>query len=447
MAKRKARNLKTHPRVAGENDANDGFMPPDRPDVISRSEAATDPAAEVVDVLGTDRAGVVKVRDSEGDEDGLETTQGSHVERRGETAEPAPARRAEREDRAVRQRAAPQDEEGGEDDDRAYSRRVQKRIARERAIVNRERTLREQAQRELGEERTARQELSERVLRIEREGKVVAANTDVKALESQIEALVPQIAAATEAGDTAKALSLQIKLGDLQGDLKVLKFELKLRGENARIVEENERRERERREAAAKRGAPAAEDGLTDEERRAAAKFPRVNRRWWNSDADAKEAALAIDAEILEELDAGDLDFDKYSDEHFEELAQRLHEEFPELEIRDLDREPYQFDDQAQDLEDRGGARGARRGARVSNNQRQNGNRAPQGRLGSERRVANEVEMARQGRVVLTEDDFKEMRVFKMDPNNPEHKKAFAKERARTILAGAARGDDQRGAR
>lgn len=442
MAKSK-RNQKTHPRVRGENDPDDQFMPPDRPDVQSRSETAAEGAAEVIDLRAPET--VDTTGDGKGDDDGRPP---SSVERRGEAADPAPPRRQERDDRAVaRQRTRGRDN-GEQNDDRAYSRKVQKRIQRERALVNRERALREAAQRELGEERTARQELAERVLKIERDGKVVAANTDVKALEAQIEALVPQIAAATEAGETAKALTLQIKLGDLQGDLKVLKFELKLRGENARIVEENERKERERQANAARTRGAGAEDagGLTPDQRARADRFVRANRRWWNDEVDAKEAALDHDKDILAEIADGELDFEPYSDEHLEELAARVHEDYPDVEIRDLDREPYEFDDDA-DGDDQGDDDRGRngRGARVQNQrQRLNGRSPTRGAGNTGRHPLSDVEMARQGKVVLTEEDFKEMRIFKLDPNNAEHKKRFAQERARTILAADAR---ERGAR
>jgi len=452
MAGKKRRNVKTHPLVRGERDAADDFMPPDRPDVAAASETEPDGTAEVIDVLGDARPGAVATRDADGDDAGAgDDAPASQVMRREEPAEPAPARRQERDDRAVaRQRARAADD--GDDDDRGYSARVQKRIRRERAIVNRERALREQTERQLAEERTARQELADRVLQIERTSTKVAADQDVKALKAQIEALIPQIAAATEAGETQKALTLQIKLGELQGDLKVKEYDLTLRAQNARIVEENERKAKQEREAAAARAAAGGGDTLTAEQKERATDFTRANRRWWRRDKEAKEVALAIDREIMGEISDGELDFEPYSDEHIEELAERLHEEFPELEIRDLEREPFEFDDQDDGDGDRGGARGDRRGARVDNSQRgarrqMNGNRAPTGRLGQQRQTDNEVEMARQGRVRLTEADFKEMRIFKMDPNNPEHKKAFAQQRARTILERAQQADDQRGAR
>lgn len=443
-AKRR-RNLKTHPRVRGEDDPNDNFLPPDRPDQVAESESANDPHGEVIDFSTADTVidtGARKDKDDEGERPP------SQVERRTDAAEPAPPRRQEREDRASRRQARTDEGTQDEDDRRSYSRSVQKRIARERAVVNRERALREQTQKQLAEERAARQELAERVLKVERAGTKVAADADVKAIKAQIEALKPQIASAVEAGETAKALDLQIKLGDLQADLKVKEYDLTLRAQNAAQVEENERKQRAAAEAAAKRGARAGDGELPPEQSARGNEFIRANRHWWRREKEAREAAIELDLEILDDIKEGDLDFEPYSDEHFEELAERIHEAYPDLEICDLDREPYDFRDQ---VDDKQGDRGAR-GARVANgNQRgsarqANGNRAPTGRLGTSRARQSEAELARQGKVVLTEEDFKEMRIFKMDPNNPEHKKRFAQERARTILAAEARGDD-RGAR
>ncbi|PYX86657.1 MAG: hypothetical protein DMG70_00225 [Acidobacteria bacterium] len=438
-AKRK-RNLKTHPRIRGEGDPNDDFMPPDRPDRIAESEAPDDQHSEVIDFSKTE------VIDT-GDVDQRGEIPPSQVERRGEADEPAPARREEREDRASRRRAEPEGDED-QDDRRGYSARVRKRIARERAVVNRERALREQTQKELTDERTARAELAERILKIERSTTRVAADADVKALEAQIDALKPQITAAVEAGETARALELQIKLGDLQADLKVKKYDLTLRAQNAAVVEESERKQRAAAEAAAKRGAAPAGD-VPPEHKLRGNEFIRANRHWWRRDKEAQQTAQELDAEILADIADGAVEFEAYSDEHFEELAERLHEVYPDIEICDLDKEPYDFGDQDQTQGDR--ARDAR-GARVANgNQRGNGarpgnSRTPQGRLGTERQRASELEMARQGKVVLTAEDFKEMRIFKLDPNNPEHKKRFAQERARTLLASAGEAQD-RGAR
>src|SRR6266853_1876404 len=440
-AKRKGRNLKTHPRVRGEDNPDDDFLPPDRPDRITESEAGSG-VSEVIDFSKTE------VVDTAGDKDEQPP---SNVERRTEPTERAPPRRQEREDRASRRQARGEGEsEEDAQERRSYSARVQKRIARERAVVNRERALREQADRALAEERTARQELAERVLKVERASTKVAADADVKSLKAQIEALKPQIATAVEAGETAKALDLQIKLGDLQADLKVKEYDLTLRAQNAAVVEENERKERQAAADAAKRGATAADGELPAEHRERSNEFIRANRHWWRRDKEAKAAAIEIDKEILADIADGELDFEAYSDEHFEELAERVHEDFPDLEICDLDREPYDFGDQVDDKQ--GDRDRDRRGARVANgNQRgtgarqANGNRGPTGRLGTQRAQHSDVELARQGKVVLTDEDFKEMRIFKLDPNNPEHKKRFAQERARTILAAEARGDDRGG--
>src|SRR5256885_2191824 len=158
-AKRKGRNIKTHPRVRGEDNPDDDFLPPDRPDRIAESESGPG-ASEVIDFSKTE------VVDTAGDEGERPSSQ---VERRTDAAEPAPPRRQEREDRASRREARGEGEsEEDAQDRRSYSARVQKRIARERAVVNRERALREQTQKQLAEERAARQELADRMLKIER---------------------------------------------------------------------------------------------------------------------------------------------------------------------------------------------------------------------------------------------------------------------------------------
>src|SRR5256885_959658 len=339
-AKRKGRNIKTHPRVRGEDNPDDDSLPPDRPDRIAESESGPG-ASEVIDFSKTE------VVDTAGDEGERPSSQ---VERRTDAAEPAPPRRQEREDRASRRQARGEGEsEEDAEERRTYSRSVQKRIQRERAVVNRERALREQTQKQLAEERAARQELAERMLKIERSTTKVAADADVKAIEAQIEQLKPQIAAAVEAGETAKALDLQIRLGDLQADLKVKKYDLTLRAQNAAVLEENERKQRQAAADAAKRAGTAGDGELPAEHRQRSDDFIRANRHWWRRDKEAKASAIEIDKEILADIADGELDFEAYSDEHFEELAERMHEEFPDLEICDLEREPYDFGDQTDD--------------------------------------------------------------------------------------------------
>jgi hypothetical protein len=49
----------------------------------------------------------------------------------------------------------------------------------------------------------------------------------------------------------------------------------------------------------------------------------------------------------------------------------------------------------------------------------------------------SDLELARQGKARLTEADYAQMRVFKLDPNDPKVRTQFAKERVRTILTEA----------
>lgn len=446
MAKAR-RNAKTHPKPRGDEGQQDDFIPPDRQDQVRQDTGAL----EVIDVFGKaetvatgddDDAAVDMNSASEGDarsmgsEGGSDADGGAGADRTD--VDGRGTRGNARGDRTARARPSGARGAGDQGDDVArFSQDTRKRIARERAIVNRERALREATQRELTEERAARVAQDERIARLERSQTQVAGNASVKDLENQLAALKPQFVAALEAGESAKAADLNDKISDLKAKLEVVKYDL----HQKQIAAEA---------AAARRTTAATTTTTTDattavDEQRAAelsAQFWRQNRHWANRTAN-KEAAsdvVLIDKEILAEVEAGDLDFDRYSDEHFEELARRLHAEHPHLEIQDLEGEPYNFDDDEGDMNDtRGGNNG-----RQQNNGRQSqggrqGNRgaAPVRNMGQGgRRAPNEVELARQGKVILDDDDRATMRLFKMDPNDPNAKKYFAREKARSIVSG-----------
>lgn len=433
MAKAR-RNLKTHPKEQGEE--SDGFTPPDTGRDVDDSAGS-----EVVDVFGKDTtitldtsnvdqnsADEGDARNARSEEDDGPSDGGARPAR---SVQP-PARNGRSNDR-------------GNDEDADFSRRTRQRIQRERAVANRERTLREQTQAQLAEERTARIAQDERLARIERAQSDIAGNADVKSLETQIQTLLPQITAATEAGETAKALTLTVKLGELQGDLKLLKYDLKKKQEHA---------EAERARAATTRAAApvvAENAGHPDPAaRESAERFKTANRHWWNRNANQaiREDTVTIDAEVLADIDSGELDFDRYSAEHWDEVAKRLHKTYPDLEIQDLEGVAYEFDDEGNDMDRddrnddrRNGANGRQSGNRRQTNQRST---APVSRMGnSGRRAPSELQLAQQGKVTLTDQDRAEMRVFKMDPNNATDKKYFAKEKLRSILNGtrSAQGD------
>lgn len=450
MAKAK-RNGKTHPKVSGDPDS---YVAPDRPEILNARDGES---TEVVDLnsgtgevdLGAPRGGDT-AGDDGGAEGGTNDARGDDQRIESDGGRGTSTARGERDTRRTARGASARgdgDNDTG-DDDANYSRKVRARVQRERANLNRERQLRQQTEATLAEERTARQQLADRLERVERAQTEVAGNADVKSLEAQITALVPQITAATEAGETAKALDLQIKLGELQGDLKVLKYDLRKRQEAADAAKAaNAGRRDQRADSGTVPIDPVAQQTSNE--------FIRMNRHWWNrtKNKEAREDAVAIDKEVLADLEAGELDFEPYSDEHFEEIAHRLHQTYPDLEICDLAGETYNFgddedDDDMNDRDDRGRDRDRRDTRRepVRRDDRRDarGDRAPVGRgpggIGrGGRRTPSDAELARQGKVTLEQADFNTMRTFGMDPNNPEHKKYFAKERQRSILT-----DDRR---
>lgn len=331
---------------------------------------------------------------------------------------------------------------GGADEDRGYSRRVRARIQRERATANRERALREQTQRDLKEERAARVAQEERIGRLERATQEVTGNSGVKDLERQIADLRPQIAAAMEAGDTAKTLELQDRQGDLKAKLEVMKYDLTLKARAAEV--QAAARAKEAGRTAAGTAATGADDPADDPEVKAAVDaFVTANRHWWNRSKfkDAKADCINIERELRAEIRNGDHDFDAYSEEMWEELATRLHKEWPELELCDADGQDYTFDEDGEqdnvNQRDRNGRNG-------QNDRGRNDTRgtSPTGGIGKgARRQPSPVDLARQGKVTLTQEDFKQMRTYGLDPNKADDKKYFAKERMRTLLTQDRRGD------
>lgn len=422
----KKRNSKTRP--SGE-DVGD-YTPPDHPqNLIQRAGEDT----EVIEVVSTANGEEIQVRQvdansaDEGDARTIASEGGDDAGTDGNATAGAGARGVQRGKRPLRRGGARADSDDGD----GYSARVRKRIAREQANTNRARALLEQTQAQLSQERAARQAQDERIARIERAQTDIAGNSDVKSIEAQIASLLPQIAAATEAGETAKALELQTKIGDLQADLKVLKYDLK--------------KQQEARDAAAAAARTRSTQQPTDTDPNAdpivkevTNRFMTANRHWWNRAKfkEAKQDCIDLDSEILAEITSGDLDIEKYSDEHFAELADRLHEEHPDLDLHDLEGEPYQFDEDDEDsntMRDERRDRGQRNG-RPQQDTRTNG-RSPTGGIGrGGRRQASPADLARSGKVELTTDDFATMRTYGLDPNKAEDKKYFAKERMRTIL-------------
>jgi hypothetical protein len=400
-------------------------------------EGGEEQVEETIDVFSTDKS----------DKGGEEQRQA--VERQEPAREPARDndRQEERADsrdqddeRDARDRDPPRRRDESDDD---YSRRVRGRI-------NRERALRLKETRKVDDLTIANQELRDRLSRVERRQKAEditgEAAKKISEINAKIETTKTKLAAAIEAGDTAKQLEINIELAELVADKKIYERRSEYQAQQVR--------------EAAEAGEGGQDQGDPDQARidRAVSKWRTQNRNWFNLRrfSDVRADAVELDKELRQEVSAGRLDMQEYSDEYFAELSARLKDLYPDLDVRgldgdrieaeseDLDRDARNSRDDDRDLE-RGRGRGDRdrddRGSR-----RPAPRRHPSGNMGSgdRRRGPNDArQLAEQGRVRLSNADYAQMRQYGLDPNDPEQKKEFAKERMRTIMTQGR--DDQRG--
>lgn len=407
MAKKKAKAAgpKNFPKEQGEDGAPDRFVPPDRADQIPNED--------------DDRPTVVQVRDLAED---LEIVEDEGEEDEGEEREERTA--AEERDTFEDEDADEEEDEegGGSRRDRGrYSRRVRRRINREQNLTRQQRIRADNA------ERRAKQ-MEERVAKLERVTTEVAGSKEVKALEEKIAALRAQLEQAIEKGETKTQLDLTIQLGDAQGDLKLAKRDLET-AKQRQLTEEEERKAARAQEDAAAAGG-AGDGGPAEAD---ATEWVGANSKWWDKPRYRRQQLMAInlDKEILTEITDGELNIEKYSDEHFELLNERLAKLYPDLPLHNVDGEPYEERAEDEDDMNRDRDRDTRRDGNSSSR------RPPVGGQGTSRngrRQATPADLARQGKVRLGESDFTQMRMYGLDPKNAEHKKRFAKERMRTIL-------------
>jgi hypothetical protein len=311
--------------------------------------------------------------------------------------------------------------------------KVQRRIKREQALRRSSDEKVTNLTREL-------QTTKDRLARIERAGNTDDSAKTLKGFNDQLAALGVQLTAAIEAGESAKQADIQMKIGDVQADKKLLERDIEAAKQRKANGEEEETRGRVNTE--------------TPERPALVSDFMAANRRWWNmpSAKELKEAAVEIDKDIKQQIKDGDLDYEEYSEEHMDELTVRLAKEAEKLdldvEIRDFNGEIFELDNEDDDqLETRGAANGRDKGKDVRSRSRG----APQGGMGGRegrRGAQSDIELAKQGRARLSEDDYQTMRVYGLNPNDDDARKRFAKERVRTILTDSSRSStDRRGSR
>jgi len=426
---------KRFPKQQGDDGDTIDHAPPDRPDQIRIGDADPEEISFLDDEGDkSDSDAQQQHADREPDEDRAPEVEPREERRRSEDDTALPESR-DRDDDNRRRRA--KGERDGE-----YSRDVRKRI-------NREIALRKRTEARLTEERTARQQLEQRLTKLERVQVDEQGQASLREVDEKLRQAATELAEAKEAGDTKKEVELQIKIGELQAQ----KVQLQTRLDRERQERQDALRQTEER-AGDDRAVAAPNKGRGTE-------WIRAQRRWWNTArwSGAHTDAITHDTTILAEIEDGELDFEPYSDEHLEELSRRLKTDYPDLEIRTLDGDVFESagDEDYDDMDDHHDRRERMRGRDdddedldQARSRGRNGNdrrrRAPMGGLGGRdgRRERSDVELARRGKITLSKDDFETMRVFKLDPSDPEHKKYFAKERARTLLRQANSGDSRR---
>lgn len=386
---------------------------------------------------GDDTGGVVDINTGKSEEETIDVNAiGRDDDARSDAEKAAERQRAEDERERLANANARTDEpelRTDDDDDRPRSRVRQRR-------ENRERELARRSTEQVTNLTAQNRQLQERLAKLERSGSEREIEGSIATMKAQIETLKKELEAAIEAGETSKQLDLTIKIGEVQGRLALAERDL----QNAKAAP-----------AVKETTAEAGADPMQGKRPAIVDDWIKANRKWWNlpSAKLLRDAAVAIDKQIREEIADGELDFDEYTEEHVDELTERLAEErerlgeqFAVFEIRDFEGEEFVLDEPDQNERDRGdretAANGRDREKSVRGNDRGT-RRSPQGGMGGRegrRGAMSDLELARQGKARLTEDDYAQMRVFKLDPNDPNVRKRFARERVRTILTEAQKG-------
>lgn len=426
MAAAKRRNAKTHPKPQGDG-GPDRFVPPDRADQPEPTSVEMGP--ELISIREDDGAGVDAGEEEAANdaEEGRETrvARTSQVIRAGRERDEEPPARTE------------DDDEEGERPARGqrYSRAVRQRIRRETTARNRAETLARETQAKLTEERTARQKLEERLGKLERANTEVAASADIKALETKVKDIQTRLEAAGEEGNTAKIMQLGIELGDAKAELRQAKHDAAARAAASTASTTDGTRGGATGGERTDGQRPATDPYVADQ----TALFREANP-WWGQrkHVEVKDDAIAYDNQILSGIKRGKYDFEPYSDEHFEELARKLHEAHPDLEICDLDGEPYDFEAEGDD-EDEEGEEPVNGRQRPTNGARGGGRAPMNGANRNGRRAETVVERAKRGQYLMTDADRQHMRLYGMDPTSAKDVKAHVKERIRSILTEAGR--------
>lgn len=405
-----------------------GNSSPERPDRIPPQEGDT--SGEVVDI-GTGKSSPEETVDV----NAVRTDDDARSD-----ADKARERQLEKDEEERRAAAGNEPPPRTEDEEETERRPSRSRVRQRRD--NRAAELARKSEEKVSNLTRALGAANERIAKLERAGDEKGITATIAQLEAKIKEITTQLAAAKEAGNTTEDLALTIKLGEVQGELALARRDLQVAKARPAVDPG----------AADNRG--AGDDKEDDKRPEIVEDWMTANRRWWNlPSAEAlRKAAVVLDNQIREEIRDGELDIDEYSEAHMDELTMRLADEQERLgldfEIRDFEGEVFIPEEEPDPSADR--ERGERHATAA--NGRDKGNdvrgrdrgtrRAPQGGMGGRdgrRGAQSDLELAKQGKARLTDEDYEQMRIFKLNPNDPEVKKRFAKERVRTILTEASK--------
>jgi len=286
-------------------------------------------------------------------------------------------------DAGASKRAADKPDEGDEDEgDAKFSKKFRDRLSREQRA-------KKKAQDEARQIREQNARLEARLKKLESSH----SERELSEIERNIGEIEKQLEDAIEKGETKTQLQLTRKMTDLQAELKVSRKAAELMGDD------DDRGSTQGGQPSGKPENPYADEWM------------EAHSDWYGMKGFERQTRLVnrLDKEIFKD------GYDPNTEEYFEELDRRLKEKAPEV-----------FDDEveAKDLTPSG---------------KRNRDRPPVAPTGSGEDRTSGRTTGLGSKVVLDDNDFRVMRTFGLDPNDPETLKEFARNKREADLQEANR--------
>lgn len=258
--------------------------------------------------------------------------------------------------------------EDGEDGDGKFSKKFRTRLSREQRAKERERDARKKAEQRADA-------LETRINKLEK----TRSKDELDEIERTLSDTETQLETAIEKGDTKTQLKLTRKMTDLQAELKVSKKAAEIMAESDDSTQ----------------GQGTKPSGNSNENP-VAEEWMDSHSDWYGMKGFERQTRLVnrLDKEIFKD------GYDPQTDEYFEELDRRLKDKAPEL----FDEEPAQ-----------------------APSSKRNRGQPPVAPTGSGEDRTSSATTGLGSKVTLTEEDFRVMRQFNLNTNDPETLKEFAR--------------------